>query len=87
MSDELYTYLNNTRNLLEDSFSHTPYTSSANSNIRRMNNTAYLLGEKTSMNDGKLSKISYSKHLAESQASISSVMKNIPKQDFDNENG
>jgi hypothetical protein len=89
MSDnELDTYrLNNTKNLLEDSFYHNnPYTSSVNSNMyKRLNNTAYLLGEKTSMMvDGKVSKISQSKHFTESQTSLkslSSVMKNIPKQD------
>jgi hypothetical protein len=92
MSDnELDTYtnkLNNTKNLLEDSFSNA-YASSTNSNIyNKLNNTAYLLGERTSMIDGKVSKISQSKHFNESQASIkslSSVMKNIPKHDFKEE--
>ena len=101
MSDtELDSYrnkLNNTRNLLEDSFSNGPYTGSMNSNnYNKINNTAYLLGEKTSMLDGKISKINHSKHFSESQMSIkslSNVLKNnsirqeTKKDDSDIENG
>jgi hypothetical protein len=93
MSDnefEAYTNkLNNTKNLLEDSYTNNIYSNSLNSNnYNKLNNTAYLLGERTSLMDGKVSKITQSKHFSESQASIksfSSVMKNIPKHDYQDE--
>jgi hypothetical protein len=71
MSDnELDNYTANkfqtTKNLIEDSFSNNPYTTSTISAVnRKLNNTAYLLNDKSSiLVDGKNSKFSNSKYFA-----------------------